>query len=187
MQVQLCHKPDELNTLPPPAAGPAQALAQPNNHGGNAVAGTAQLNATIETALIPFISAARHMVFDVLLHAGTPEIACQPEVLRQIWSHLFQQAVLSQQGKGYMRIYTLLDSDHHTLLVKVTDHGPGMQEEEMRLFCTIRPIIHSLKGALHVESEPGLTVVTVSLPYHLPQESSFTKRTGALAAAPVLV
>jgi signal transduction histidine kinase len=112
-----------------------------------------------------------------------PETFCYPDELNQVWTNLIHNSIQAMNGQGYMRISTLLDNEHNNIVVKVTDHGPGIPPEvQARMwepFFTTKPagegsglgldivkrIINKHKGKIEVESEPGLTTFTVSIPW----------------------
>lgn len=100
--------------------------------------------------------------------------------LSLVWMNLIRNAVQAMGFRGRLKIRTRNDGER--VLVEVEDNGPGipdeLQTEIFKPFFTTRQhgegmglgldicrkIVENHKGSLSVESRPGLTLFTVSLP-----------------------
>jgi signal transduction histidine kinase len=111
---------------------------------------------------------------------GLPEIYCYPDELDQVWINLITNAVHAMNNKGELRIRVYQEQDY--IKVSFSDTGPGIPQEILprifEPFFTTKPqgegtglglhickqIIDKHQGLISVESEPGNTTFTVSLP-----------------------
>jgi signal transduction histidine kinase len=144
----------------------------------------ADINKNIDAVLTIYHNQLKYGIeLDLYMQKDLPETFCYPDELNQVWTNLIHNSIQAMNGQGYMRISTLLDNEHNNIVVKVTDHGPGIPPEvQARMwepFFTTKPagegsglgldivkrIINKHKGKIEVESEPGLTTFTVSIPW----------------------
>ncbi len=109
-----------------------------------------------------------------------PRIACYPDELNQVWTNLIHNAVQSMSTGGKLIVQTERIDDK--LVVRIQDNGEGIPADVLpRIFdrfFTTKPagegsgmgldicqrIVAKHNGTIDVESEPGRTVFTVSLP-----------------------
>jgi signal transduction histidine kinase len=110
-----------------------------------------------------------------------PTIEAFPAELNQVWTNLLTNAVDALDGSGTIRISTAADGDN--VVVVFADDGPGMpaevQDRAFEPFFTTketgkgtglgldisrRIIIDRHKGDISIDSEPGRTEFTVTLP-----------------------
>ena len=135
----------------------------------------------IDTVLTLYHYQIKHGV-EVVRNYGTdlPSVLCYPDELNQVWTNLLHNALQAMGNKGVLKI----DVKHqdNTISVSITDNGPGIPPEIMprifEPFFTTKPpgegsglgldIVHKIiekhQGQLQVESVPGQTKFTVSLP-----------------------
>jgi signal transduction histidine kinase len=113
--------------------------------------------------------------------AGLPPVLAHGSELNQVWTNLLDNAIDAVNGKGTITIRTRRDGDR--ALVEIEDDGPGIPEAvQVRIFdpffTTKEPgrgtglglstsysiVTEKHRGRIWVESQPGLTRFTVSLP-----------------------
>lgn len=138
----------------------------------------------IDTVLTLYHYQIKHGV-EVVRNYGTdlPSVLCYPDELNQVWTNLLHNALQAMGNKGVLKI----DVKHqdNTISVSITDNGPGIPPEIMprifEPFFTTKPpgegsglgldIVHKIiekhQGQLQVESVPGQTKFTVSLPIEI--------------------
>ncbi|MCZ0904123.1 ATP-binding protein, partial [Microcoleus sp. HI-ES] len=113
-----------------------------------------------------------------------PAVLCYPDELNQVWTNLVHNALQAMGNKGVLKI----DVKHqpNAISVSITDSGPGIPPEIMprifEPFFTTKPpgegsglgldivqkILEKHQGELQVESVPGQTKFTISLPIEIP-------------------
>ncbi|MEG4341863.1 ATP-binding protein [Microcoleus sp. A003_D6] len=135
----------------------------------------------IDTVLTLYHYQIKHGV-EVVRNYGTdlPSVLCYPDELNQVWTNLLHNALQAMGNKGVLKI----DVKHqdNAISVSITDSGQGIPPEIMprifEPFFTTKPpgegsglgldIVHKIiekhQGKLQVESVPGQTKFTVSLP-----------------------
>jgi PAS domain S-box-containing protein len=109
-----------------------------------------------------------------------PPLLCYPDELNQVWTNLLHNALQAMDYKGTLRIDAT--NQNTNLLVSITDNGQGIPAEIMpkifEPFFTTKPagegsglgldivkkIIEKHQGSISVNSAPGHTTFTVSLP-----------------------
>ena len=109
-----------------------------------------------------------------------PAILCYPEELNQVWTNLIHNSIQAMNYQGSLTINIAPEDDW--VVVRLTDSGCGIPEEIIpRIFepffttkpvgegsglglDIVRKIIEKHEGKIEVESEPGRTTFTISLP-----------------------
>lgn len=109
-----------------------------------------------------------------------PSVLCYPDELNQVWTNLLHNALQAMGNKGVLKID--VKQEDRAISVSITDSGKGIPPEIMprifEPFFTTKPpgegsglgldIVHKIiekhQGQLQVESVPGQTKFTVSLP-----------------------
>jgi signal transduction histidine kinase len=109
-----------------------------------------------------------------------PTILCYPDELNQVWANLVHNALQGMNNKGTLTINA--NRQDTRLLVSITDSGKGIpleiQSKIFEPFFTtkaigegsglglhiVKKIIDKHSGTIEVESIPGRTTLTVSLP-----------------------
>ncbi|WP_439937982.1 sensor histidine kinase [Nocardia sp. N13] len=112
---------------------------------------------------------------------SVPTVTANPGELNQVWTNLIDNAVDAMDGGGTLTIRTSAD-DHH-VVVEIRDTGHGLSDEVaahafepffttkevgkgtgLGLDISRRIVVERHGGEIGVESQPGDTVVRVSLP-----------------------
>ena len=109
-----------------------------------------------------------------------PSVLCYPDELNQVWTNLIHNALQAMDNKGILKIDVV--QEYGKILVSITDNGKGIASEIIprifEPFFTTKPpgqgsglgldivskIIDKHRGTIEVESVPGQTTFTVSLP-----------------------
>ena len=126
--------------------------------------------------LQPGITVVRRFGVDV------PAIEAIPGELNQVWTNLIDNAVDAMEGVGTLQVSTRVD-EAGRVVVEVADTGPGMSAEVrahalepfyttkdvgkgtgLGLDISRRIVVERHSGELTIESEPGRTVLQVTLP-----------------------
>jgi signal transduction histidine kinase len=143
----------------------------------------------IETTLTLYQNQFQHGVEVVRQYEDSlPCILCYPDELNQVWTNLVHNALQAMNNKGILTI-TVTRQDTR-VLVSITDSGKGIppeiQPKIFEPFFTTKPIgegsglgLHIIKkiivkheGTIEVDSIPGKTTLTVSLPINLAESNS---------------
>jgi signal transduction histidine kinase len=117
--------------------------------------------------------------------SDVPPVAAYGSELNQVWTNILDNAADAMGGKGEIAIRTRRQGDH--AVVEIEDNGPGIPKEIQPkifdpFFTTKGPgkgtglglstsyaiVTGKHRGEIRVESRPGLTRFTVSLPIDLP-------------------
>lgn len=111
----------------------------------------------------------------------TPAIPCQPSRLMLVWRHLIRNAIEAVGGKPGALVIHVAEQEAH-VTVSLTDSGHGIptdiRDQIFAPFFTTkcrkagaglglfvaRQIVEEHHGTLTIVSEPGATIVTVTLP-----------------------
>jgi signal transduction histidine kinase len=114
-----------------------------------------------------------------------PPICARGSELNQVWTNLIDNAAAAMKGKGELRIRTARENDR--VLVEIRDSGPGIpaaiQSRIFEPFFTTKPvgegtglgldsvrrIISTHHGDIHLESKPGDTRFQIRLPISRPR------------------
>ena len=138
----------------------------------------------IDTVLTLYHYQIKHGV-EVVRNYGTnlPSVLCYPDELNQVWTNLVHNALQAMGHKGVLKID--VKHQNNVILVSITDSGQGIPPEIMprifEPFFTTKPpgegsglgldivqkILEKHQGKLQVESVPGQTKFTVSLPIEI--------------------
>jgi signal transduction histidine kinase len=115
--------------------------------------------------------------------AQLPAVLCYPDELNQVWTNLIHNALQAMDNQGTLTIDAVQQDT--SVKVKITDSGKGIPPEIWQKifepFFTTKPagegsglgldivkkIIDKHQGKMDVESVPGQTAFTVSLPINL--------------------
>jgi|GEM_PF-4543744 len=113
-----------------------------------------------------------------------PPIRCYPDELIQVWTNIIHNAIQAMEGKGKLHVEAKREADN--IMVKITDSGPGIPQQVLARifepFFTTKPegegsglgldicskIIAKHYGKIEVDTEPGRTTFTVTLPIQSP-------------------
>lgn len=140
----------------------------------------AQVTDGIETVLTLYYNKLKHGVEVVRDYEPVPLFPCYPDELTQVWTNLVHNALQAMDERGRLEIQVKNLSD--AIQIKVTDTGSGIPEDVMpRIFepffttkpigegnglglDIVRKIIDKHQGTIAVESRPGQTTFTITLP-----------------------
>lgn len=135
---------------------------------------------SLETILTLYQNKLKHGVEIQRDYGRIPSIACYPDELNQVWMNLIHNAIQAMDEKGTLSVATTHEQDW--IHVSIADSGCGIPADVQRRmfepFFTTKPpgegsglgldivqkIIRKHGGSISVESEPGKTCFTVSLP-----------------------
>ncbi|NEP27660.1 ATP-binding protein, partial [Moorena sp. SIO3I6] len=146
----------------------------------------AQITDGIDTVLTLYHNQLKHGV-DVYRNYddSLPVIGCYPDELNQVWTNLIHNALQAMENKGTLTINVRQQDDQ--IKVSITDTGKGIppeiQPKIFQPFFTTKPagegsglgldivrkIVEKHHGHMEVDSVPGETTFTVSLPIQQPQ------------------
>lgn len=148
------------------------------------------IHASLEETLLLF----GHDLREIEVHreyADLPLIDGYPGQLNQVWTNLLSNAIQAMEGSGTLTLQTAApDADH--VRVRLIDTGPGINPDHLdRVFdmsFTTREgrvefglglglricqdIVHRHRGTIEVESKPGRTCFTVTLPTRQPGDEN---------------
>jgi two-component system, NtrC family, sensor kinase len=112
--------------------------------------------------------------------AELPPILCYPDELNQVWTNLIHNALQAMEYRGTLKIDVAQAANQ--IVISLTDSGKGIPPEDMPKifdpFFTTKPagegsglgldivqkIVKKHQGSITVDSIPGKTTFTVSLP-----------------------
>jgi signal transduction histidine kinase len=134
--------------------------------------------------LKPAVTVERDFATDV------PMIEAIPGELNQVWTNLIDNAVDAMDGVGTLRMSTRFD-ELGRVVVEIADTGPGMpadvQARAFEPFYTTkdvgrgtglgldisrRIVVERHSGEISIDSEPGRTVMRVTLPVGAPEQGA---------------
>jgi len=142
----------------------------------------ANLHDGIETVLTLYQNQLKHGIEVVKNYGNLPKIVCYPDELNQVWTNLIHNALQAMDYKGMLTIET--QQHEANIVLKFTDNGTGIPPEVITkifqpFFTTksagegsglgldiVRKIVEKHEGTIAVESVPGQTTFTVSLPIY---------------------
>jgi two-component system, NtrC family, sensor kinase len=142
----------------------------------------ANLHDGIEMVLTLYQNQLKHGIEVVKNYGDLPKIMCYPDDLNQVWTNLIHNALQAMDYKGILTIET--KQQESDLVLKFTDDGKGIPPEVIPkifhpFFTTksagegsglgldiVRKIVDKHEGTIAVESVPGQTSFTVSLPIY---------------------
>jgi PAS domain S-box-containing protein len=134
----------------------------------------------IETILTLYQNPIKRGVEVIRNYEDIPPFFCYPDELNQVWTNLIHNALQAMDNKGTLTID--LREKNKKVEVSITDSGKGIPTELMSkifqpFFTTkppgegsglgldiVRKILEKHQGNIEVESQPGKTTFTVSLP-----------------------
>ncbi|MBE9097428.1 response regulator [Tychonema sp. LEGE 07203] len=140
----------------------------------------ANLHDGIETVLTLYQNQLKHGIEVVKDYGNIPKIVCYPDDLNQVWTNLIHNALQAMDYKGILSIET--QQQEANILLKFTDSGKGIPPEVIPkifqpFFTTksagegsglgldiVTKIVKKHEGTIAVDSVPGQTTFTVSLP-----------------------
>ncbi len=140
----------------------------------------AQVTDGIETVLTLYHNKLKHGVEVSRNYDPVPLIPCYPDELTQVWTNLIHNALQAMEERGRLDIW--VKNLGQSIQVQVTDSGSGIPDEVMpRIFepffttkpigegnglglDIVRKIIDKHQGTIAVESRPGATTFTITLP-----------------------
>jgi two-component system, NtrC family, sensor kinase len=144
------------------------------------------LHEGLEDTLLLFGSSLRGVEV-VREYGDLPRIACRPGEINQVWTNLISNAIEAMEGRGRLSITTDAPDAGH-VRVRFADSGPGIPPENLdRVFelnfttkhgrtrfglgmglLICRQIVERHGGSITIDSRPGQTAVTVTLPVQCP-------------------
>ncbi|MEG4027648.1 MULTISPECIES: response regulator [unclassified Microcoleus] len=142
----------------------------------------ANLHDGIETVLTLYQNQLKHGIEVVKNYGDLPQIMCYPDDLNQVWTNLVHNALQAMDYKGILTIETR--QQEANIFLKFTDNGKGIPSEVITkifqpFFTTksagegsglgldiVRKIVAKHGGTIAVDSVPGQTTFTVSLPIY---------------------
>ena len=140
----------------------------------------------IETVLTLYQNQFKQGVELVKKYQKIPQIYCYPDSLNQVWTNLIHNALQAMDYQG--KIIIDVRQDINFIKVKISDTGKGIPQEIMpRIFdpfFTTKPpgegsglgldivkkIINKHQASINVDSVPGHTTFTVTIPMNLKEE-----------------
>ncbi|MGC1199782.1 MAG: CHASE2 domain-containing protein [Geitlerinemataceae cyanobacterium] len=142
---------------------------------------TANIIDGIETILTLYQNQIKHGVELIRkVEDSLPNISCYPDELNQVWTNLIHNALQAMNNKGTLEIEVRQQDGN--IEVSITDSGAGIPPEVLpkifQPFFTTKPpgegsglgldivrkIIEKHQGTIGVDSVPGKTTFTISLP-----------------------
>ncbi|MDY6785153.1 MAG: ATP-binding protein [Cyanobacteriota bacterium] len=140
----------------------------------------------IDTVLTLYQNQLKQGIEVIRHYDSIPPIWCYPDELNQVWTNLVHNAIQAMNERGTLTI----DVSQHEerIQTRFTDTGKGIPPEIMSkifepFFTTkppgegsglgldiVRKIIHKHQGTIEVESVPGTTTFSISIPIHLPEK-----------------
>jgi two-component system NtrC family sensor kinase len=140
----------------------------------------ADITQGIETVLTLYQNQLKHHIEVIKHYEQLPRIQCYADELNQVWTNLIHNALQAMEYKGTLTID--VSRQDNQAFISITDSGKGITEDIkdkiFEPFFTTKPagegsglgldivkkIIEKHEGNISVESQPGKTTLTVSLP-----------------------
>ncbi|OQY56270.1 MAG: hybrid sensor histidine kinase/response regulator [Candidatus Parabeggiatoa sp. nov. 2] len=150
------------------------------DHSGEKV--NADITQGIETVLTLYQNQLKHRIEVIKHYELLPPILCYADELNQVWTNLIHNALQAMEYKGTLTID--VSRQDNQVFISITDSGKGIaediKEKIFEPFFTTKPagegsglgldivkkIIEKHEGNISVESQPGKTTLTVSLPIY---------------------
>lgn len=153
------------------------------------VVGDIDLNRILEDTLLLFASQLRGI--ETTREYGTlPPIEGDAGQLNQVWTNILSNAIEAMGGSGRLLVQTDMPDPAH-VRVRITDSGPGIKPEHLtRIFelnfttkhgpssfglgmglVICKQVVSRHEGRIEVESVPGRTTFSVTLPVSLSQDA----------------
>ena len=141
----------------------------------------------IETVLTLYHNQLKHHVDVIKNYATLPPVQCYPDELNQVWTNLIHNALQAIGDKGTLKIEVA--QEYNYAIISITDNGPGIPDNiKLKIFepfFTTKPagegsglgldivkkIIEKHEGKIKVDSIPGKTTFTVSIPVNINEET----------------
>ncbi|HAE21234.1 MAG TPA: hypothetical protein DCG47_02780, partial [Spirochaetaceae bacterium] len=138
------------------------------------------VNEEIDTVLALYLSSAHGGVTLSREYGQGCVVLASPDQLIQVWTNLIVNALQAMQGSGSLFIRS--ERLGASLRVSIEDNGPGIPKElALKVFEPLfttktdgqgsglgldiaKRVVESLGGSISLESEPGRTIFTVTLP-----------------------
>ncbi|MEQ9484526.1 trifunctional serine/threonine-protein kinase/ATP-binding protein/sensor histidine kinase [Coleofasciculus sp. F4-SAH-05] len=146
----------------------------------------ANLTAGIETVLTLYQNQLKHGINVIRNYDELPLILCYADELNQVWTNLIHNALQAIDNKGTLTIN--VKQQDQQINVSITDSGKGIPPEiQAKIFQPffttksagegsglgldiVKKIIEKHQGKIDVESIPGKTTFTVSLPFRTAED-----------------
>lgn len=134
----------------------------------------------IETVLTLYQNKIKHNVSLVKNYDDIPQIYCYPDELNQVWTNIISNSLQAMNYKGTLSIE--VKEFENNIKISIADTGCGISKENLdkifEPFFTTKPqgsgsglgmdickrIIDKHTGDINIKSEPGKTIITISLP-----------------------
>jgi signal transduction histidine kinase len=147
-------------------------------------ASTAIITDGIETVLTLYHNQLKHGIEVQRRFSPVPPILCFPDELNQVWTNLIHNAIHAMDNHGILEVE--VEAHDAEIVVRIIDSGRGIpddiQERIFEPFFTtktagegsglgldiVRRIIEKHDGNVSVESLPGRTAFTITLPVRRP-------------------
>jgi PAS domain S-box-containing protein len=142
-----------------------------------------ELTESMETILTLLHNQLKYGIEVVKNYEDVPKIPAYPDELGQVWTNIITNAVQAMKGQGKISI-GIRQVDAEFAEVSITDNGPGIPPEiQNRIFEPFfttkaqgegtglgldisRKIVEKHHAKIRVDSKPGKTTFTVTLPLH---------------------
>ena len=140
----------------------------------------ANITEGIETVLTLYQNQLKHNIKVVKHYAQLPPILCHADELNQVWTNLIHNALQAMDHTGTLTID--VSQQYNQVVISITDSGEGIasdiKDKIFEPFFTtkragegsglgldiVKKIVEKHEGHITVESQPGKTTFTVSIP-----------------------
>ncbi|MEY4768307.1 MAG: hypothetical protein RL637_946 [Pseudomonadota bacterium] len=175
-----------IHTATDRASKVVQALKSYSHHDNSGQKNLVNIIDGIETVLTLYQNQIKHGIELVKQYqSNLPTILCYPDELNQVWTNLIHNGLQAMNNQGTLTI--TVQHFEQTVAVTIQDSGIGIAPEHKDkifepFFTTkvagegsglglpiIKRIIDKHQGHIAVNSEPGCTVFTVTLPIFYPE------------------
>lgn len=149
------------------------------------------LHEGLEDTLLLFGHALKNINID-RNYGELPRVECRAGQLNQVWTNLISNALQAMGGAGTLRLETEALPSGNGVVVRIIDNGPGVPKEvQERIFgmhfttkqgrvhfglgmglSICHRIVTRHGGKISLESKPGRTCFSVTLPVHYPKGGS---------------